>query len=118
MIVNPLFFYLMHVCDNLDIMAVLVSIFGGAAAVFMTVYYWISVFDGCWDEDDKAYKLFKRVIKIVWLVVAVAIVCVIVLPKEETLLMMQAASLATTENVNLVFDALKSAMDYAVSVLK
>ena len=30
--------------------------------------------------------------------------------------MMQAAKLATTDNVNSVFEALKSAIDYAVSV--
>ena len=40
----------------------------------------------------------------------------ILIPGEDTLLMMQAAKLATTDNVNSVFDALKDAIDYVVSV--
>lgn len=46
------------------------------------------------------------------------IVFAVLLPSKETLLLMQAAKLATPENVNAVFEALKTAMDYAVTLFE
>ena len=118
MIVNPFFFYAMSLCDSLKTTAIVLSIFGGAAVAYLTITYCVWLIDGNWDEEDEAAKMLIKVLRVLYWVFGVSLVCVIVLPSEETLLMMQAANLATTDNVTAVFEALKSAMDYAVSVLK
>lgn len=118
MIVNPFFFYAMSLCDSLKATAIVLSVFGGAAAVFLTCLYVTWVADGNYEEGDEIAKLFLKVLKSLYWVTGISLVFVIAVPSEETLLMMQAANLATTDNVTAVFEALKSAMDYAVSVLK
>ena len=118
MIVNPWFFYAMSFCNNLKVLTILLSIFGGAAAVHMTITYCVGVMDGNFDEDDEISKIFLKALHFIYWMVGVSIVFTVLLPNEETLLMMQAAKLATTENVNSVFEAFKAAMDYAVTILR
>lgn len=51
-------------------------------------------------------------------VAIIGAVGMVIVPNNDTFLMMQAAKLATTDNVNFIFESLKNAIDYAVGLLK
>lgn len=116
MIVNPLFFYLMSVCNSARGVTITLSIVSGLAILIMTICYFVAKYDSCAEEEDLA-PLKKAIIVSVRICV-VSLVCAILIPSENTLLLMQAAKLATTDNVNAIFEALKAAIDYATTVLK
>lgn len=111
MIINPLFFYMMYLANNISIALVLLGCF----AVLGGAFYMFFAFDNfSGEKESRAYKCGKRFI----LLGIVMFFIGMLIPDKETLLLMQAARLATTDNVNAVFDGLKAAMDYAVSILK
>ena len=118
MIINPMFFYLMNACDNAQTAAVILSIISGFAWSGMIIAYLLGWVDGNWEYDDEEIKPFKKLIKLTGYIFACAVVACILIPYKETLLLMQAAKLATTDNVNAVFESLKAAMDYAITILQ
>ena len=98
-IINPLFFYLIHLADNLRTTAGIL-IFTGLAII-------ICMMDGF-------TKCTHTLIKTFIIVVCVSIVIVIFIPSQETCYQMFVASLATPDNLNWVVDTGKSIADYIV----
>lgn len=115
MIVNPWLFYLMNVCSSLKVVGVLVMIASAIGSLFFGATYVVVILDDT--EEELRPSLKKFFTSMVWSLVISSLV-VVLLPSKDTLLMMQAAKLATTDNVELVFEALKSALDYAVELVK
>lgn len=114
MIVNPWLFYWMNVCSSVKVVAVLTMIAGSLGTLFFGAGAIVCTLD----EQDESINLCKKCFaSLVWILVVSALVVMFV-PSKDTILMMQAARLATTDNINAVFEALKSAIDYAVGVLK
>ena len=113
MIINPMFFYLMYVSENISV----AMIACGVAMIVISIIMFIVSGDSLF-FDDKTGKSMRRWSKC--MIPAGIIFCFIglLIPDKETLLLMQAARLATTETVNSVFEALKAAMDYAVTILQ
>lgn len=103
-IINPLFFYLIHLADNLRTTAEIL-IFSGLAIIFATTL---------WGMMDGFTKCTHTLIKTFIIVVCVSIVIVIFIPSQETCYQMFVASLATPDNLNWVVDTGKSIADYIV----
>ena len=103
-IINPLFFYLIHLADNLRNTAEIL-IFIGLAIIFATTL---------WGMMDGFTKCTHTLIKTFIIVVCVSIVIVIFIPSQETCYQMFVASLATPDNLNWVVDTGKSIADYIV----
>ena len=118
MIINPMFFYMMALCDNAKMAAIILAVVCGFAVIFMNVTYFAGLLNCQWEADDEEIKPFKNMTKITNFIFIASIIACIVIPSEDTLLLMQAAKLTTTDNVNAVFEALKAAMDYAITILQ
>lgn len=103
-IINPLFFYLIHLVDNLRTTAGIL-IFIGLAIILATTP---------WGMTDGFTKCTHTLIKTFIIVVCVSIVIVIFIPSQETCYQMFVASLATPDNLNWVVDTGKSIADYIV----
>ena len=103
-IINPLFFYLIRLADNLRNTAGIL-IFSGLAIIFATTL---------WGTIDGFTKCTHTLIKTFIIVVCVSIVIVIFIPSQETCYQMFVASLATPDNLNWVVDTGKSIADYIV----
>ena len=104
-IINPLFFYLIHLADNLRTTAGILIFTGLAIIIFATAL---------WGMMDGFTKCTHTLIKTFIIIVCVSIVIVIFIPSQETCYQMFVASLATPDNLNLVVDTGKSIADYIV----
>lgn len=103
-IINPLFFYLIHLADNLRATAGIL-IFTGLAIIFATTL---------WGMMDGFTKCTHTLIKTFIIVVCISITIAIFVPSQETCYQMFVASLATPDNLNWVVDTGKSIADYIV----
>lgn len=102
MIINPWFFYLLQLANNMR--GFLAGI--GAVSIGIGVVLFIEN-----DISRTTYKV-KR-----WFIVAV--VCFMlfsILPSRDTLLLMKASEFVTYDNVNLTVNTLKAAIDYAATL--
>ena len=104
-IINLLFFYLIHLADNLRTTAGILIFIGLAIIIFATILYGLM---------DGFTKCTHTLIKTFIIVVCVSIVIVIFIPSQETCYQMFVASLATPDNLNWVVDTGKSIADYIV----
>ena len=112
MIVNPWLFYVMDVFSYLKFFAGVMTFLTGMAFCLLGIGYFAYTINGC-----KFDKNVENMAKIAMGLFVVFTLLYILTPSRDTLLLMQAAKLATTDNVNAIFEALKNAIDYAVSVL-
>lgn len=112
MIVNPWLFYAMDVCCYVKFFAGVMMFLSGVGFIFLAVGYFVYTIDG-YEIDKKLENMAKRMIG----PFVIFTLLYLFIPEKDTILLMQAAKLATTDNVNAIFEALKNAMDYAVSVL-
>ena len=102
MIINPWFFYMLQLANNLKGSLAVVS----GASAFISVMLFIEN-----DISHSTYKVKRWVI--------IAIICFMlhsVFPSKDTLLLMKASEFVTYDNVNLTVDTLKSAIDYAATL--
>lgn len=114
MIVNPWLFYAMNTCGKVGSVALTMMI-----GLIVVLAIELIPLCCCLGEGyDKGVKDTLHVMKLTAIGIAVFSAVHIVVPDEETLLMMQAAKITTVDNVNAVFETLKHAIDYTVSVLK
>ena len=113
MIVNPLLFYAMNVCSCLKFFASIMTIVTGVIFCGLGCFCVVAMID-----EYELNKIIETLTKWTFFLFILFTLTFILIPGEDTLLMMQAAKLTTTDSVNGVFEGLKDAMDYAVSVLK
>ena len=115
MIIHPIFFYLMNAFHAADVVAILVAIGSSIVTLIMAIIW---VFALSEEVEEDIMRIVTKYIKACIRVLCWALIATILIPSEDTMLMMLAASLATTDNVNAVFDALKAAIDYAITILQ
>ena len=113
MIVNQLLFYAMNVCSCLKVFSSIMTIVTGVIFCCLGCFCVVSMID-----EYEFNKIIETVTKWTFFLFALFALTFILIPGSDTLLMMQAEKLATIDNVNGVFEALKGAIDYAVSVVK
>lgn len=111
MIVNPWLFYVMNVCSCLKFFSSIMTIVTGTIFCCLGCFYVVAMLD-----ETAFNKNFETITKWTFFLFILFTLTFILIPEKDTLLMMQAAKLATIDNVNGVFEALKGAIDYAVSV--
>lgn len=99
MIINPWFFYVLQLADSLRGMLIVIG--GLALAIGFVLFI-----------ENNTSKVKPCIISSV-----ICFAFVAILPTEKTLLLMKASEFVTYNNVNLTVDALKSAIDYAASLL-
>ena len=113
MIVNKWLFYVMNVCSCLKLFSSIMTIVTGIIFFGLGCFYVVAMID-----EVEFSKSLETAAKWTFFLFILFTLTFILIPGEDTLLMMQAAKLTTTDSVNGVFEGLKDAMDYAVSVLK
>ena len=111
MIVNPWLFYAMNVCSCLKVFSSIMTIVTGVIFCGLGCFYIAAMVD-----EAEFNKSLETAAKWTFFLFILFTLTFILIPGEDTLLMMQAAKLATIDNVNGVFEALKGAIDYALSV--
>lgn len=112
MIVNPWLFYVMDVCSYVKFFAAVMTSLTGAALCFLGIGYFAFTINEC-----EFNKNLENIAKMMIGLFVIFTLLYLFIPEKDTILLMQAAKLATTDNVNAIFEALKNAIDYAVSVL-
>jgi hypothetical protein len=112
--INPIWFYLMNVCDSLDTLSSIVGGvfgFGTIALIILGLFAW-----ACRDEEDKEdeedWNSFKKHIKLSLIITAVFLSLSCIIPSKETCEEMMIASVVTHENVDQAKKDVKSIVDY------
>lgn len=101
-IINPLWFYLFDMIDNICVLALVVGSLTGLFCVFL--FLEVRPF------DEKENKIFKRAV----ILCCASILFAALLPSKEVLCQMLVASYITPDNIELVGDAGQSIVDYIV----
>lgn len=109
-IINPMYLYLIEVLHNLDVFNQGVFILASIIMVFLVMFYRESF---KYDEDKKIKK-YICICGFVWLVSFV--ICVFV-PTKDAMYKMLIASYVTTDNIQIVNDAIKGNLQDYLNML-
>lgn len=104
MIINPLWFYLINVSNNLQIVCSVIACLALIVILISVLMYPIL-------EDSAKFKGLRTKL------IIIGIVCTfigILTPSKETCYQMMVASLVTKENIKMSAEASKEAVDYIV----
>ena len=112
-IINPMIFYWMEISETLK----LVFIITGFVAVLVAFITWMIALTDSFTPDEEL-KTAKKKIKLVVIAGVVCLLTGVFLPSKETILSILIAKLATTDNINITVDGIKSAVDYIVEAAK
>ena len=116
--VNPMWFYLINVLSDLDVLSFVFLIVSMVACM-------LCAFVGCaikasnerFGEDDENYRvgcMYLKISKKLLLLVIVFFLLTVFTPEKKTLIEMFVAKIATIENCELTLDGIKSVVDYIV----
>ena len=117
-IVNPIWFYLIDVLSDLDVLSFVFLIVSLVACMLCAII-------GCaiktnnkrFGEDDEDYKvgcMYLKISKKLLPLVIVFLLLTVFTPEKKTLIEMLVAKTATIENCELTLDGIKSVVDYIV----
>lgn len=110
-IINPWFFYWLQVSDTLrGILRILTGLAGVALVIAVAVKLGC-LFD---DAEEQTIKATSKALKASILLFVPLLLLYAMLPSRDTLLSMQIAGMATTENAELALSAIQNAVDYLV----
>ena len=102
-IVSPWWFYLFDLVESLGMTASAIAVLSAAGVIVVTI---ISFAD---DEN-----IFKKIPKFIKVISIIAIIVATFLPSKETCYQMAAASLMTPDNISIMGETAKDAIDYIV----
>jgi hypothetical protein len=102
-IINPIWFYLFNLTDNLRMILFLFLLFGGA-------YSFITLISGALDGsfDHPLYRVGKKLV----IPLIISIFLITFIPSKDTLTKMLVASYVTQENINTATETSKDIVDY------
>lgn len=109
-IINPMYLYLIEVLHNLDVFNQCVFILASIIMVMLVFFYPESI---KYDEDKKIKK-YIYICGFVWLISF--IICVFV-PTKNAMYKMLIASYVTTDNIQIVNDAIKTNLQDYLNML-
>lgn len=118
-IINPLFFYLASLADNLQMLSIIVFSVSLIVAIIFGVVWCCEINDyNCFrsDDDDKTQILnfFKKMFKTSIITVIVSATLMAIVPSEETINKMIISSVITKEKIEGVKTDAKELVDYIV----
>lgn len=129
-IINPMWFYWLHVVNNLgNLLWVLAGIAGIAAiclgAFFVNYKCYAASELKAYGEDDRDYKrgissaaILRKPFLISSVVATILTLLAEFCPSRDTLISMMVAKFATYDNAQWTVDAIKSAVDYIVQAIQ
>lgn len=110
-IINPWFFYWLQVSDTVrEALWVLTGLAG------VSLFIAVAVKMGCWfgEANEELKRNTNRALKTSVILFVPLLLLYAMLPSRDTLLSMQIAGMATTENAELALSAIQNAVDYLV----
>lgn len=93
-IINPIWFYLSELCDNIKFISTMIIIVLGISLIVMGIAYFIVA-----DEFENIQKFYRNGIKKCISFLLPALIISIICPDEETVTKMIVASIITKENI-------------------
>ena len=112
-IINPMIFYWMEISETLKVVAIVT----GFVDVLIAFIGWMLAITDYFTAEEEMQKMKKRMMRVAITGVVLLLVGIF-LPSKETILSILIAKLATTDNINLTVDGIKSAVDYIVEAAK
>lgn len=109
-IIDPMYLYLIEVLHNLDVFNQGVFILASSIMFMLVIFYPESIKH----DEDKKIKKYIYICGFVWLISFV--ICVFV-PTKDAMYKMLIASYVTTENIQLVNDAIKGNLQDYLNML-
>lgn len=110
--INPWWFYWARVSSTFKGL----SIAGAALCAFFTIVVIGLVCSDSYDEEDK--ETAKRSIPALLALTLLLTLAAVFIPNRDTLIEMQIARLATSENVAGAVDSIKTVVDYVIDAVK
>lgn len=111
MIINPIYIYLINVCNTLQILFGIIGVLYASSGLIL----WLSTIDM---YDDDIITEYKKKAKQLLIPGIILIMIAILLPDKETSYTMLIASQVTTTNIEAATSAAKDIIDYIAKVLK
>ena len=115
-IINPSWFYWLHVIDGIRGFAIGVIVVSIAASVIIGISLLINASDD-WFEGETVKKL-TRFLVVFLSSSAIAGILLIFVPEKGTIIEMMIAKKATYDNVSWTLEQVKEAVDYIISAIK
>lgn len=106
--INPIWFYLMNVCENIDTLSFFIAFIFGVGTIITNVAIISNKIDG----DNEMVNLLTKYVKPFTVIAVIFIFLACVIPSKETCEEMMIASVVTHENVQQTKDDVKSIVDY------
>lgn len=111
-IVNPMFFYLISIVDELRIVCLLFAF--AAVSLGITTFIYKMEYDPEDEEEEvKKGEYIKKLLRRAVIFGTFAFIGIFI-PSKETMIQMEVASLATPENLNSTKEQAKNFIDYIV----
>lgn len=114
-IINPMWFYWINVVSTIKVILILLEIGTIIALSFGVVGYCLTYKDNL---SDGEFEASKKLIRISLPMAIVTAILLIFIPGKQTMIEMQIARYATTENAEWTVETIKSAVDYIVESMQ
>lgn len=114
-IINPMWFYWINVVSTIKVILLFLEIGTIIALSFGVVEYFLT------NKDSSFTGEFEASVKLIRISLPIAIVTAILLifvPGKQTMIEMQIAGYATTENAEWTVETIKTAVDYIVESMQ
>lgn len=113
-IINPLWFYLISIVDNLQIVVgiilILILILSGIALVIVSFIMFFEYGESYLNEQEK--QTYFKYLKIMLKIIIPCITITIFTPNSDTIYKMIIADSVTPHNIEVVGDAVEGGIDY------
>ena len=107
-LINPIWFYLIEVCDTIKTFIFVMIVICGLAMVVMFASSVIDEYFGYVKENSICRKTFKPFM----IIVCILSIVFCILPSEETCVKMMVSSQVTSENIEKVEKTIQDSVDY------
>ena len=105
LIINPIWFYGIYVCDSINFFSSLVCILGGVAILLLFIGWCVGYDES---EEQKLMNAWKKV----FVCVAISFLVSTFVPNKTTIEKMIVANNITPNNIELFGDTVKDGIDY------
>lgn len=109
MIIHPFFFYLLQICGEVKIAITMIC---GAAFVVGALLWLVNT------DEYIGYKKYRKAGLKICIISGIIACASCFIPSKETIILMQASRLFTPEMLQEGINAIKTAIDYAVSLFQ
>ena len=109
-IINPLWFYLIDVVDNINLICIIILVTAFIALCYISICAFSDMAGNIIGEDEK--QAYFKYIKISLKVIIPCVILTILTPSSDTIYKMIIADNITPHNIEIVGDTVESSIDY------